>query len=317
MLYGLLSTGGVSFTPAKDIPDLTGKVIFITGGNVGLGKESAIQLAKHSPERIYLSCRNAAKADAAIKDIQIAAPNAPITYIKCDLASLESVRNAAKEFIEKETRLDILMLNAGVMALPPGLTKEGYEIQFGTNHVGHALLTKLLLPTLLKTAALPQSDVRIVCVSSLGHMMAPELQFDKLKSETGVASSTWARYAQSKLANILFVKELHRRYGEKNITSVAVHPGMVNTNLYQTAFGSALHPGKLVQKIFYTSAEDGAKGQLWAATGRSGTGTKEVKSGEYYTPVGVAGQGSKMSNDAKLAENLWEWTEKELESYSF
>lgn len=222
---------------------------------------------------------------------------------------------AAREFTKKEQRLDILMLNAGIMAVPPGTTKEGYEIQFGTNHIGHALLTKLLLPTLLKTAALPQSDVRIVCLTSIGHAMSPEMQFDKLKSATGGCTSTLMRYGQSKLSNILFVNELHKRYGEKGITSVAVHPGIVNTELYRTYFGGALHPGNIVKKFFYTSVEDGAKGQLWAATGKKGSGAKEVVSGEYYTPVGIPNNGSRMSKDSKLAEDLWIWTEKELANY--
>ncbi|TVY56627.1 putative oxidoreductase, partial [Lachnellula suecica] len=241
MLYGLVSVGGVSFTPAKDIPELYKKVIFITGGNVGLGKESALQLARHEPERIYLSCRDAAKADAAILDIQMVVPHTPITFIQCDLTSLSSIQAAAKEFLSKESRLDILMLNAGIMAVPPGTTREGYEVQFGTNHVGHALLTKLLMPVMLETAKLPEADVRVVALSSIGHTMAPTqgIVFEGLKSENGGCGTSMARYGQSKLANILFVRELQRRYGDKGITAVAVHPGVVNTELYRTVFSGA------------------------------------------------------------------------------
>jgi len=207
------------------------------------------------------------------------------------------------------------MLNAGIMAVPPGTTKEGYEIQFGTNHVGHALLTKLLLPTMVKTAQEPGADVRVVSLSSLGHAGASGIMFDGLKSEGGGCSSSMTRYGQSKLANILFARELQKRYGEKGITAVAVHPGVVNTELYRTVFTGVLGVGNLVKK-FYTSVQDGAKNQLWAATAKKGDGSKEVKGGAYYTPVGVPEQCSNMAKDSELAAKLWDWTEKELESYS-
>jgi retinol dehydrogenase 12 len=340
MLYGLLTTSSVSFTPAKDIPDLSGKVIFITGGtspppsqlphislllksnnnlyppgNVGLGKESALQLSHHNPSHIYLSCRNASKASAAISSIQETVPGARITFIQCDLTSLSSVASAAKEFTTKESRLDILMLNAGVMAVPAATTKEGYEVQFGTNHVGHALLTKLLLPTLVKTAELPGADVRVVALSSIGHTMASGISFDGLKSSRGGLGTELTRYAQSKLANILFVRELHKRYSGKGVTAVAVHPGVVRTELYNTMYGSGFGVGNLTKR-FYTSVQDGAKNQLWAATAKKGDGDKEVKGGAYYTPVGVPEQCSNVANDSELAANLWEWTEKEIEGYN-
>lgn len=318
MLYGLLSRA-VPFNPASDIPDLSGKVIFITGGNVGLGKESIIQLSKHKPAHIYLSARNKDKALSTIKDIEASfseTSRPPITFIQCDLSSLPSVQNAAREFVAKEKRLDILMLNAGVMALPPGTTEQGYEVQFGTNHMGHALLTKLLLPMLLKTAEQPEADVRVVALSSIGHIGAPMagILFDRLKTPMdSLSTQTFTRYGQSKLANILFIKELSRRYANKGIKAVAVHPGVVATNLYESTMkwpvvGSLIG---IAKRYVYNSVQDGAKGQLWAATAPK----EQVKSGEYYTPVGVKGQGSWKSNDMGLAEKLWEWTDKELESY--
>lgn len=201
------------------------------------------------------------------------------------------------------------------MAVPPGVTEQGYEIQFGTNHVGHALLTKLLLPTLLKTAQDPTADVRVVSLASIGHVGAPlkGIEFDKLKTNMdGLTTSTFVRYGQSKLANILFVKELHRRYGDMRITAVAIHPGVVNTELYRSTITWPV-VGKLlgaVKGVLWTGVKNGSKGQLWAAT------AKGVVGGEYYTPVGVAGQGSAKSKDVGLANKLWEWTEKELESYT-
>ena len=207
-------------------------------------------------------------------------------------------------------------MNAGVMALPAGTTSNGYEIQFGTNHMGHSLLTKLLIPTLLKTAAEP-ADVRVVCLSSIGHVTTSwhGIEFGQLKGEMKWYPSL-VRYAQSKLANILFARELARRYPA--ITVVAVHPGVVDTELWRTIFSGWMGLGGLLNKgkrIFYTTVEGGARNQLWAATAKKGERMGEVKSGEYYTPVGVPGNGSWQSQDMKLARSLWDWTEKELEEY--
>lgn len=246
-------------------------------------------------------------------------PSAPLQLIQCDLADLSSVQSAARSFIAKEQKLDVLILNAGVMFPPPSTTPAGYEMQFGTNHVGHALLTKLLLPTLLKTASQPGSDVRVVTLTSVGHIAAPwnGIAFADLKTDMK-GYTRMARYAQSKLANILFTRELARRY--PTLTAVSVHPGIVDTELWRTTlsgwlggFNGLFMAGK---KVFYSSPEVGATNQLWAAVGKKGDGKGEVKTGEYYTPVGVAGQGSWQSQDPKLAEKLWEWTEKELEGCS-
>lgn len=226
---------------------------------------------------------------------------------------------AAREYTSKEDRLDTLILNAGIMATPPGLTIEGYEIQFGTNHVGHVLLTKLLLPTLLKTAEQPGADVRVISLSSMGHLMAPRagIIFKDLKTEMA-SYLTLTRYAQSKLANILFAKELDRRYNSKGITAIAVHPGLVNTELYRTMFSGYFGLGRVLDKakgLFYTSVQDGAKNQLWASVGKRGDGEGEVKGGEYYMPVGISGSGSKISRDSELAEKLWAWTDTELQGW--
>ncbi|RFU30376.1 hypothetical protein B7463_g5929, partial [Scytalidium lignicola] len=323
-LYGVIH-GGPPFNPATDIPDLSGKVILVTGGNIGLGKETILKLSKHNPSQIYLAARTKSKADAAIADLKQQVPSANITFLQCDLASLPSVQNAARTFLSQSQRLDILFLNAGVMALPPGTTEQGYEIQFGTNHVGHALLTKLLLPTLQHTAkTVPNADVRIISLSSIGHTgaMFHGIEFPSLKTDASKLS-TWLRYAQSKLANILFARELARRYPE--ITSVSVHPGFVSTELYETWRGQNFlfkAWGKLMLKLVFTLVPDGTKGQLWAAVApiaKEGEGKKvkagEVVNGEYYTPVGVPGNGTGYSRDEALARRLWEWTEKELEEY--
>ncbi|MCJ1358680.1 MAG: Ankyrin-3 [Icmadophila ericetorum] len=304
---------GLTYNPDKDVSDLNGKVIFITGGTAGLGKQTILHLAKHNPAHIYFSGRNSASASAVVTEVQAAVPSAQITFVSCDLGSLDSVVEAVKNFNAQSTRLDILICNAGIMAVKPGLTKDGYEIQFGTNHLGHALLIKQLLPTLLRTAEDPGSDVRIVILSSEGHKAGTPragIQFSTLKTpqKSGIAGE-WTRYAQSKLANILYARELARRY--PSILTVAVHPGVINTSLIGTlgAFNRALvHVTTIGQMI---SLNEGSFNTLWASTARR----EDVGTGEYYVPVGVEG-GSKKSRDAKLAGELWEWTERELGKYS-
>lgn len=304
--------GGVSFDVAKDIPSLAGKVILVTGGNSGLGKASTAALAKYGkPEKIFLAARSAEKAEAAIEAIKRDVPDAAVVPLVLDLASFESIKSAARTFLSQSDRLDILMLNAGIMATPAGLTKEGYEIQFGTNHVGHFLLTKLLLPLLRATAARPEKpDVRVVAVSSTLLTAAPAAGFDETLTRTdGSAVNTWTRYGHSKLANALMAREMARRYPE--LTCVSVHPGAVSTNLLGPFQQSNIlaSVGGMLLKPFMASPETGAKNQLWAST------SADVKSGAYYVPVGdldSARLSAKARND-ELARKLWEWSEKEVE----
>jgi len=199
------------------------------------------------------------------------------------------------------------------MLLPPGLTQDGYEIQFGTNHLGHALLTKLLLPTLNRTAEQSGSDVRVVNVTSGGHALAPKGGL-VLKEDTTTLSeySGWTRYGQSKLANILFTRELTKRY--PSIKSMAVHPGGVDTGLalpYRTANSWWFSPlFYLIQPLLKTP-EQGALTQIWAAT------SQEAKAGTYYVPVAKENAGSAYSRDEKLARELWDWTENEFSKHGY
>lgn len=303
----------------KDIPDLSGKVIFVTGGNVGLGKETIYQLAKHKPAHIYLAARSAAKAQDAIKEIQQRAPDAaPITFIECDLTSFDSIKAAADNFLSQASELHILINNAGIMACPADVTKEGYEIQFGTNHMGHAMLTKLLLPTLLATAEkVPAGDVRIVSLSSLGEAYAAKDPYAggdaHLKSDMA-ALSTWVRYGNSKLANVHHSRALAQRY--PSLRCVAVHPGAVRTELARgpmatySAFSLIVGPLHwLASRLAFVDVAEGAKNQVWAAVSR------DAQSGHFYYPVAVDDKGSAQAKDDKLCEQLWAWTEKELEAH--
>ena len=224
---------GVQFNPTTGIPSLAGKVIFVIGGTktltcssgnnptslthttgtAGLGKESILQFAKHQPAHIYFSGRNSKTTDALISEVQAAQPDTQITFLQCDLASLVSVSKAAKQFTSQSPCLDTPLCNAGIMAHLPALTSDGYEIQFGTNHIGHALLIKLLLPTLQRTATQLNADVRIVSNTSVGFKAHPAsgIAFEYLRTKQEYPLiGHWIRYGQSKLANILYVEELAR-----------------------------------------------------------------------------------------------------------
>ncbi|KAK3899161.1 hypothetical protein C8A05DRAFT_18362 [Staphylotrichum tortipilum] len=300
-----------SFTPKTDIPSLAGKVVLVTGGNVGLGKQAVLEFARHEPRLIWLAARSVQKADAAAAEIKQQVPNAAIQVVELDLSSFASVKRAADTVLAASPRLDILMLNAGIMATAPGVTSDGYEVQFGTNHMGHALLTKKLLPLLEKTAAAggPSADVRVVALSSHGHTMAPKggIDFATLKS-TAENLNTVQRYGQSKLSNILWARQLAKAYPA--LTVASVHPGVVQTQLMERATGVPSAFRTLTRwfgGMVLTSVEDGAKNQLWAAV------AKGVVSGTYYEPVGRGGTESEDGKDEALGEKLWKWTEKELE----
>ena len=276
-------------------------------GNAGLGKEAIFQLAQHNPSRIYLGARNATKAQDAIASIQegLSSP-VDIRHIPLDLASFKSIRAAAEKFNSDCDRLDILMLNAGTMGNPPTTTQEGFEVQVGTNHIGHFLFTKLLLPTLQRTVATPASDVRVVTLSSVGHSAAPSFEV-MTSTQALLDGSTWTRYGASKAANILFAAELARRYPE--ILSVAVHPGAVSSDLYAHASASSaiMKYGLAASSLAFRNVKSGALNQLWAA----GEKRELLTNGAYYVPVGAQAS-TQYATDADLGKKLWEWTEAQI-----
>lgn len=314
--FGLL---GSSFKPERDIPSLHGKVILVTGGNAGLGKETILQLAKHCPARIYLAARTESKARAAMSEIQAQLPSpVDIRYIPLDLASFKSIRAAAAQFQADSDRLDTLILNAGTMGNPPEKTEEGFEVQLGTNHVGHFLLTTLLLPTLQNTVALARASgatpyVRVVSLSSVGHALSPT-SFEEMTSTPGLlASSTWHRYGASKAANIMFAAELARRHPE--ILSVSVHPGIVDSDLYMhaKATGSLIKHGLgVASSLFFRNIPSGTLNTLWAA----GTARTNLVNGAYYAPVGFLSKGTTFVQDSNTAHKLWDWTETQINERS-
>ncbi|RBQ71722.1 hypothetical protein FVER14953_13474 [Fusarium verticillioides] len=301
----------VKFSPDTDIPSQKGKVILITGGNSGLGLETARVLLKHEPSRIFLACRSKEKFEQAVNELKQSGSNTEaVSFLALDLASLSSIKSAAAEFQASSSRLDILINNAGIMMTPEGLTKEGYEIQFGTNHMGHAFFTHLLLPTLEETAK-TNPDVRIVFVSSAAETMASKnpYQSDQLKT-TMPSISTITRYGISKLANVHYAAALAERYPK--IKVISIHPGVVHTNLTGPIRENSLIMGTLTRVITSFIAVDATKGalnQLWAAT------DPKAETGVFYHPVGVKGKGSKLSQDKEVREKLWEWTQQEIKQH--
>ncbi|PYI14843.1 short chain dehydrogenase [Aspergillus violaceofuscus CBS 115571] len=292
---------------SQDIPDLHGQVIIVTGGNAGLGYETIRQLSQHHPARIYLAARSRSKAEQAIADLAKANPDAAsiIRFLQLDLASFDSVKAAAADFLRQESRLDLLVNNAGVMMTPEGLTKEGYEIQFGTNVLGHALFTQLLLPTLRSTTPL-NPETRMVMLSSAAHAMAPSdvYKFDELRT-TAANRHTTMRYTTSKLGNLHYARALAER--ETEVKIIPVHPGMVATNLHLGSTGIFLRPFlSIAACLAATPLEKGALSQIFAAV------SPEAKHGQYYGPIGKEEAGSKLSQNHDLQEELFRWVQGEL-----
>ncbi|KAJ4124498.1 hypothetical protein NW754_000193 [Fusarium falciforme] len=303
----LFTSSSISFNPEKDIPSLHGKVILVTGGNTGLGKQAIVEFARHKPLQIWLAARNLEKAEAAVAEIKQQVPDAAIKLLELDLGSFESIHQAARSLLEKSERLDILMLNAGIMAVPPALTKDGYEIQFGTNHMGHAYLTKLLMPVLEKTSQTKvEAKSRVVCLASHGHVYLRKGGFDfSTLRTTGESMGPLQCYYQSKLANMLWVRQLAKRYPQ--LTVSAIDPGLVQTELAVKATGISWILRAIIKTMLLTPVEKGVKNQLWASV------SKDVKSGEYYELIGRAGLATDDGKDDELAAKLWTWTENELD----
>ncbi|KUJ12026.1 dehydrogenase with different specificitie [Mollisia scopiformis] len=303
-----------TFDPSLDIPDIPGKVVLITGGNAGIGRATCLALARHHPACIYILARNQQTSEATIAEAQKLAPNTTISFIECDLASLASIQQAAKHVTAATQRLDLVFCNAGILGAPPGLTKDGYEVHFGVNHLGHALLLKLLMPNLLATAVLP-SDVRVVTTSSDGYRFhaSEGIVFKGLRSTQENLNfmgrlGGWLRYFQSKLANIVYTVELAHRYPA--IKFVAVHPGIVDTPLTPNWIKSTAIMRQLMAGGDLRTPDQGSWNQLWAAT------SQQVSSAQYYEPVGIVGKRTKKSKDPKLAQELWDWTETQLKEWS-
>jgi NAD(P)-dependent dehydrogenase (short-subunit alcohol dehydrogenase family) len=292
-----------------DIPDQSGKRAIVTGANSGIGFHTARHLAKAGAE-VILACRDVAKAEAARQRILEEVPAAKLNTAWLDLANLESIRYFSDAVLKQERPLDLLINNAGVMALPRRrTTDDGFELQFGTNHLGHFALTSLLLPPILAAPA-----GRVVTVSSIAHR-GGKIRFHDLQWRFGY--SPWPAYRQSKLANLLFGYELERRLrqGLYHASSILVHPGVAKTNLFAAGPGasSALvrKLSEIVLALVAQSDEQGALPLLYAAT------SPDAKGGHFYGPDGfrqmkgwpVEVRAEAQAYSTTLAERLWNVSE--------
>ncbi|XP_060655622.1 retinol dehydrogenase 14-like isoform X1 [Drosophila nasuta] len=280
--------------------DETGKVVIVTGSNTGIGKETVLELARRGAT-VYMACRDKSRAEQARLEVIRETNNQNIFFRELDLASLESVRKFVDEFKKEQSKLDILINNAGIMLCPHMLTKEGFEMQLGVNHMGHFLLTNLLLDLLNKS-----SPSRIVNVSALAHVNGT-INFDDLNSEKSY--SPRKAYGQSKLANILFTRELAKRLEGTNVTVNALHPGVVETELSRHVpifnnpiFGFLISP--LIWLIFKTP-KNGAQTTLYAALDPDLNGV----TGLYFSDCKPK-EVSAAAKDANSANRLWEESEK-------
>ena len=293
-----------------NIPDQTGRTAVITGANTGLGYETAAALAAKGAH-VVLAVRNIEKGKAAAERITAATPGAKVELQELDLTSLDSIRAAADELKSRHDSIDLLLNNAGVMFTPKSTTKDGFELQFGTNHLGHFAFTNLLLDRVL---AAPGS--RVVTVSSIGHRIARRgIRFDDLQSERNY--SRVGAYGQAKLANLLFTYELQRRLTGTNTIAVAAHPGGSRTELTRN-LPPVLAPLTRLAEPLFQSADMGALPTLRAATDPG------VLGGQYYGPDGFGEQrgypkvvaSSAASHDTDAQRRLWTVSE-ELTSVTY
>ena len=290
-----------------NIPDLSGKVILVTGGNIGLGYESVKAFAEKGAE-VILASRSDKRGEEAKTKILETAPDSIISVMKLDMADLYCIKSFSDEFKKKYDRLDVLLNNAGIMIPPYFRTKDGFEGQMGTNHLGHFALTGHLMDLLKRT-----KGARVVNVSSNAHK-AGRMDFDNLLFEDGEGYKPMKAYGRSKLSNLLFTYELQRRFESDGTDAIAVaaHPGFSDTNLVRYI------DKKIYYKIFSPlislmaqSAAMGALPQIRAAV------DPEVKGGEYYGPSGrgemkgypVKVSSNGVSHDIETASKLWEVSE--------
>jgi len=284
-----------------DIPDQKGRVVIVTGSSSGIGYETARVLANKNAT-VVIAVRNLQKGNAALDKIKAGYQNADVRVMELDLADLESIRNFAAEFKSNFSRLDLLINNGGVMMPPYSKTADGFELQFGTNHLGHFALTGLLLDLIEKT-----HDSRIVNVSSGSHTYG-ELDFDDLNWENRSYKKMKA-YGDSKIANLYFTFELQRRFENRNMNVIAsaAHPGWTATELQR-------HVGifDFLNRFLAQGIEMGALPTLYAAI------ALDVKGGDYYGPSGwreMKGypkkvESNELSHSREIAAKLWNLSEK-------
>lgn len=292
---------------SRHLPDQSGRVAVITGANTGIGFETAAALAGKGA-RVVLAVRDPDKGAEAAARIRERTSSADIDILALDLTSMRSIHSAASELKAAYSKIDLLINNAGVMLTPKSVTEDGFELQFGTNHLGHFALTGLLLEQML-----PVLDSRVVTVSSLGHRVKSDIDFDDLNNDRNY--DPMVAYGRSKLANLLFTYELERRLAAcapASTIAVAAHPGSARTDLFRHSPRWIKFTARIAEYVVFQPAAMGALPTLRAACDGGVTG------GEYFGPRGLGQQrgyptmvaSSARSHDAALARRLWEVSEK-------
>jgi NAD(P)-dependent dehydrogenase (short-subunit alcohol dehydrogenase family) len=287
---------------ASDVPGQSGRVAIVTGANTGIGYGAAAVLADKGAH-VVLAVRNLEKGNAAAAKIKAASPNAAVTVQELDLTSLDNVRKAADDLRANFPRIDLLINNAGVMYTDKASTKDGFELQFGTNHLGHFALTGLLLDNLL-----PVQGSRVVTVSSTGHRIRAKIHFDDLNLDRNY--NRVVAYGQSKLANLLFTYDLARRLKAKGAPTIALaaHPGAADTELLRNMPGGIRQVSQFFWSTFIAQDSDmGAEPTLRAAADPA------AQNGQYYGPSGFGEQkghpkvveSSAQSHDEDIQRRLW------------
>ncbi|XP_067874332.1 retinol dehydrogenase 13 [Heterodontus francisci] len=289
-------SGGVCKSKVR----LDGKTVIITGANVGIGKETAQDLA-HRGARVILACRDLEKANKTAEEIRKASGNGNVLVQKLDLASLQSVRSFANKILETETRLDILINNAGIMRCPKWKTEDGFEMQFGVNHLGHFLLTNLLLDLLKKS-----TPSRIVTVSSLAHIRG-KIHFDDINLDNDYNPAV--SYEQSKLANVLFTRELAKKLKGTGVTANSLHPGVVMTELARHMMPNLSLWFKIliasIAIVAFKNPWQGAQTSIYCAVAEE----LDNVSGLYFSDC-CAKEPAPQARDDDDAKKLWELSEK-------
>ncbi|XP_061602522.1 retinol dehydrogenase 13 [Cololabis saira] len=291
MAFRRWMAGGVCRSKAS----LEGKTVLITGANTGIGKETALDMAQRGA-RVILACRDLTRARIAADEIRQKSGNGNVVVKKLDLASLQSVRDLARDVQETESRLDILINNAGIMMCPKWETEDGFEMQFGVNHLGHFLLTSCLLDLLKKSA-----PSRVVIVSSLAHEKG-HIHFDDINLDKDYEPEL--SYRQSKLANVLFGKELAARLQGTGVTVYSLHPGVIRTELGRHLFPSLALWKRVVASVVMTmfkSPWQGAQTTIYCAVDESLVNV----SGLYYSDCAPKTPAAQARDDA-AAKKLWE-----------
>ncbi|KAJ7074699.1 NAD(P)-binding protein [Mycena amicta] len=309
------------FESMRDVPDMTGKIALVTGGNSGIGYET-VKVLYAKGATIYLAARSPSKGNAAITRLEsevTSEAKGKLVLLELDLSNLRSVRKAAEEFLKNEERLDVLFNNAGVMIPPTDqLTAQGYDLQFGTNVLGHYFLTELLLPALIASHTHTSQPARVIHTSSTGHTRAPkrEVLFDSLTGgvkrdalikKWGQMNAPWTLYGSSKLGNIVTSDHYAHSQPSDVLISCALHPGLIQSGIQRHGPGIL----KFISGLAFSSAPVGAYTQLWAGT----IALPEEVNGKYFMPVGIETAPGGKTADKQLAGEMLAWLKRTAEGF--